>query len=223
MNPLAGYTITTPFGVRGRHWGCLLDLAGRGIHTGADWAAPEGTPIVAPIAGRIRHRSYGPAFGPYQFVISPDKGQPFAPGEVFFAHTLDRLPEGTVVQPGQRVAAVGALGNVTGPHLHMEYLPGTKGRWSCGLHADPQAIVDWQPAAPAPDPREDDAMRIIEAPGRGAALYGPGYFKVLNPEQRDVLLGQGIPLGKTNARGFDVMRAVCLQGSMTDRVEDAIS
>jgi hypothetical protein len=66
-------------------------------------------------------------------------------------------------------------------------------------------------------------MRIIEAPGRGAALYGPGYFKVLNPEQRDVLLGQGIPLGKTNARGFDVVRAAVSQGSVTDRVEDAIS
>lgn len=141
-NPVPNYSITTPFGRRGRHWSCRKDSSGQGIHTGADWAAPSGTPIVAPIAGTIRHRSYGSAFGPNQFAISPSAGQPFASGEVFFAHTLDRLPDGTEVQVGQQIARVGALGNATGAHLHMEYMPNTKNRWDCTVHADPAPVVN---------------------------------------------------------------------------------
>ena len=55
------------------------------------------------------------------------------------------------------------------------------------------------------------------------AFYTGGYWKVVNPEQRDALLAQGIPLGRTNARGFDVVKAAVLQGYTTDRVETAIS
>lgn len=76
----------------------------------------------------------------------------------------------------------------------------------------------------APPPTEEvPDMRIVEAPERGAAVYSGGYWKVLTPEQRDVLLGQGIPIGRTNARGFDVVRAAVTQGDMTNKVEDAIS
>lgn len=141
VNPVPGRLISTPFGRRGSHWSCQRNSSGQGIHTGADWAAPSGTPIVAPIAGTIRHRSYGSAFGPNQFAISPSAGMPFANGEVFFAHTLDRLRDGTVVAVGQQIARVGAMGNATGPHLHMEYMPNTKNTWRCGIHADPAPIV----------------------------------------------------------------------------------
>lgn len=144
MDPVPGYGVSTPFGRRGTHWSCQK-VNGRGIHTGLDIAAPKGTWIVAPIDGQIRWRRYGSAFGPYQFAISPDPGQPFGSGEVFFAHTLDRLRDGTRVKAGQRIARVGALGNVTGPHLHMEYMPKTKNTWRCGIHANPQTIIDWKP------------------------------------------------------------------------------
>lgn len=142
MHPVPGYKVSTAYGARSRYWSCQKDSAGRGIHTGVDIAAPKGTPIVAPIAGTIRHRKYGSAFGKFAFSISPSKGQPFADGEVFFAHTLDRLKDGTKVKAGDRIARVGDLGNVTGPHLHMEFLPRSKGRWACGLHANPKPIID---------------------------------------------------------------------------------
>ena len=92
MQPVPGHGISTPYGKKG--WSC-------GFHTGADFAAPMGAQIVAPIAGQIRHRNYGAAFGNHQFAISPDAGQPFAAGEVFFAHTSTRLADGVRVKAGQ--------------------------------------------------------------------------------------------------------------------------
>jgi len=150
VNPVPGRAVTTKYGVRGQHWSCQKTSAG-GIHTGLDIAAPLGTKIVAPIAGTIRHRNYGKAFGGKQFAISPSKGQPFADGEVFIAHTRTRLKDGTEVKVGQFIAEVGAEGNVTGPHPHIEFMPNTKGQWRCGIHSDPQKIIDWNPNPEPPD------------------------------------------------------------------------
>ena len=135
--------VTTRYGVRGRSWGCGKDTSGRGVHTGVDLAAPKGTPIYAPCDGQIRHRNYGAAFGNHQFAISPDAGQEFAKGEIFFAHTATRMADGAHVKMGQQIAAVGVEGNTTGPHLHMEYHPNTKGQWNCNAHGDPQPVLEY--------------------------------------------------------------------------------
>jgi murein DD-endopeptidase MepM/ murein hydrolase activator NlpD len=55
---------------------------------------------------------------------------------VFYAHARKRLADGTYVQPGDWVGEVGSEGNVTGPHLHYEYHPNSKGAWSCQVVAD---------------------------------------------------------------------------------------
>jgi Peptidase family M23 len=144
MHPVPGHEVSTEYGKRGKWWSCLRNAAGEGVHTGIDIAAPAGTPIVAPINGQIRWRSYGSAFGKHQFAISPDSDQPFGSGEVFFAHTRTRPKDGIYVKAGQVIAEVGSEGNVTGPHLHMEYIPRTKNRWACGIHANPQPILDWE-------------------------------------------------------------------------------
>lgn len=135
---MPGYSISTPYGISGSHW------TGCGFHTGCDVAAPRGTTIVAPIAGTIRHRNYGSAFGPYQFAISPSVGQPFAEDEFFVAHCLSRLPDGTEVQVNQPISEVGDLGNATGPHGHFEYHVGCKNCWKCNNMANPQPIFDHQ-------------------------------------------------------------------------------
>lgn len=145
MDPIMNVPISTPYGARGPYWSCNENSNGDGVHTGVDFACAKGTNIYAPIAGQIRHRNYGSAFGSHQFAISPDPGQPFADGEVFFAHTTNRPPDGTYVQPGDYLADVGTEGNVTGPHLHLEYHPNSKGSWSCSVHANPAPVLDWQP------------------------------------------------------------------------------
>lgn len=140
VSPVPTHRITTAFGARGYYWSCNEDSRGRGIHTGVDYSAPIGTPVVAAIAGTIRHRSYGRAFGSHQFAISPSPGQPFANDEVFYAHCRSRLPDGMEVQVGQRISEVGAEGNVTGPHLHFEYHSG-KNLWSCSVMRDPAVVI----------------------------------------------------------------------------------
>ena len=140
--PIPGVPIGTPYGKRGTMWSCNKDSSGRGVHTGVDFEAAVGTDILAPIAGQIRHRNYGAAFGRHQFAISPDEGQPFAKGEVFFAHTSTRLADGVYVKIGQKIADVGMEGNTSGPHLHMEYHADTKNQWSCSTHDNPQPVLD---------------------------------------------------------------------------------
>lgn len=137
VNPVPGYSITTSYGKSG-NWSC-------GWHTGADFACPAGTRLVAAIAGEIRHRNYGSALGYHQFSISPDPGQPFADGEVFYAHTRTRLPDGTRVNVGDFVAEAGAEGNASGPHLHFEFHPEAKGTWGCDECANPQPVIDHNP------------------------------------------------------------------------------
>jgi murein DD-endopeptidase MepM/ murein hydrolase activator NlpD len=129
--------ISTPYGKRGSHWSCNKNSSGQGIHTGVDFACASGTPVYATIAGEVRHRNYGSAFGRHQVAISPDPGQPFADGEVFYAHMRSRVADGTRVKPGDKIGEVGAEGNVTGPHLHYEFHPTTKNRWNCSVVADP--------------------------------------------------------------------------------------
>lgn len=142
VNPAPGYSITTAYGKSGS-WSC-------GFHTGADFACPAGTRLVASIAGEIRHRNYGSALGNHQFAISPDPGQPFGDGEVFYAHTRTRLPDGTRVNVGDFVAECGAEGNATGPHLHYEYHPSQKNSWGCDDCANPQPTIDHQGGSSAP-------------------------------------------------------------------------
>jgi len=165
MWPIPGYAINQAYGIKGKYWKAC------GWHTGADIAAPKGTPILAPIAGTIRWRNYGSSFGRSQFVISPSKGQPFANEELFVAHTIDRLPDGTEVRAGQHIARVGADGNATGPHGHFER-HSRKQAWYCGVMLNPQDMFNWKPTSapapapapspsPSPQPEEDAEMNIV--------------------------------------------------------------
>ena len=134
------YKITTPYGRRGSYWSCDK-VNGKGIHTGADFACPVGTPVYATIAGQVRHRNYGSAFGNHQVAISPDSDQPFGDGEVFYAHMRKRAANGTRVKVGDWIGEVGIEGNVSGAHLHYEYHPNAKGKWSCAVVADPSPTL----------------------------------------------------------------------------------
>jgi len=174
MQPVPGHGISTAYGIRGKHWSCNANASG-GVHTGADFAAPQGTQIVAPISGQIRWRNYGAAFGSHQFAISPDLGQPFAEGEVFFAHTTTRPKDGSYVKAGDPIAKVGAEGNVTGPHLHMEYHATTKGVWNCNVHNNPQPVIDWKDS---PAMKSVYAYKYSGKPGKPQALPKGTYVKL---------------------------------------------
>lgn len=144
-NPVPGRTITTPYGIRGRHWSCNRDSSGQGVHTGADYAAPAGTRVVAARPGTARHVNYGAAFGTRQLLIVAADGT-----ADFYAHMRRRIPaNGAKVTAGQAVGEVGSEGNATGPHLHFERHRNANG-WNCANHTNPQPSIDWQPPTNPP-------------------------------------------------------------------------
>ncbi|GGY04526.1 M23 family metallopeptidase [Streptomyces hiroshimensis] len=108
--PLASYTLTAGFGQAGNMWSAN--------HTGEDFAAPTGTPVKAVGGGTIVQAGWAGAYG-YRIVLRLDNGT-----ELWFCHLSSMVVTSGKVAPGQLIGRVGATGNVTGPHLHLEVRPG---------------------------------------------------------------------------------------------------
>lgn len=88
------------------------------FHTGIDIAVPWGTPVHAPMAGRVEYTGWQSGYG-YTVVLLHDNGL-----RTLYAH-LSRavVARGQSVATGQEIALAGATGNATGPHLHFEVRP----------------------------------------------------------------------------------------------------
>ncbi|MFE4420448.1 peptidoglycan DD-metalloendopeptidase family protein [Streptomyces sp. NPDC056817] len=98
----------TRFGVAGRMWSS-------GHHTGLDFPAATGTKIVAVDNGTVESATSG---GPYGKHILVQHGGGLAS---LYAHMSAMVAKaGDTIKQGGRVGSVGATGNVTGPHLHLE-------------------------------------------------------------------------------------------------------
>lgn len=85
------------------------------VHAGADIAAPVGTPVIAPAAGRVLLVAPAP-FTLEGNLLLIDHGGGL---ESAFLH-LSRIDvrAGELVAAGQPIGAVGRTGRATGPHLH---------------------------------------------------------------------------------------------------------
>ena len=139
VRPVAGddVRLTSGFGLR-RH---PLLMPSK-MHTGIDWAAPRGTPVIAVAGGRIIE--IGPR-GEYGNAILIDHGG----GWRTFYSQLSRfaeIHEGTCVVAGAEIAYVGSTGLSSGPHLHFEIRHN-------GTHLDP--LTFRPPAEPEPQEVED--------------------------------------------------------------------
>jgi murein DD-endopeptidase MepM/ murein hydrolase activator NlpD len=102
--PVNGAIITSGFGMR---WGVL--------HAGIDFAAPLGTPEYAVMDGVVLKA--GPASGFGQAVYIQH-----ANGDVTVYGHMEKIlvTTGQVVHAGDTIALLGAEGEATGPHLHLE-------------------------------------------------------------------------------------------------------
>ncbi|MGX1670106.1 M23 family metallopeptidase [Streptomyces sp. NPDC055400] len=110
--PVASYTITGTFGQPGSMWSS-------GYHTGLDFAAPTGTPLKAIHSGTVKEAGWAGAYG-YRTVLELPDGT-----ELWYCHQSSlNVSAGQKVTSGDVIGRVGATGNVTGPHLHLEVHPG---------------------------------------------------------------------------------------------------
>ena len=109
--PLQSYTLTATFGQGSSLW--------VNRHTGLDFAAPTGTILSSVTPGRVMSAAYAGAYG-NRIVIRTPEGT-----ELYYCHlSAYAVKPGDTVTAGQTIGKVGATGNVTGPHLHLEVRPG---------------------------------------------------------------------------------------------------
>jgi len=92
----------------------ILNGQPRSPHYGLDFAVPVGTPIAAAADGRITLSAEFALFGN---IIVVDHGHGV---NTLYAHlSVFNVREGEMVRTGQQIAASGATGRVSGPHLHF--------------------------------------------------------------------------------------------------------
>jgi len=99
---------TSSFGRR-----TILNGQARSQHSGTDFQAVTGTPVVAPNSGRIALAA--DHYFPGRTIILDHGLGVYS----YLAHLSEfGVAEGEVVERGQRIALSGSTGRVTGPHLH---------------------------------------------------------------------------------------------------------
>ena len=110
IEPVSGYTISSPFGNR------KSPTAGASTyHKGVDMACPSGTPIYATRAGTVTVASY--QAGGAGYYVSINHGDGFA--SIYMHMTRYVVSKGQSVTQGQLIGYVGSTGISTGPHLHF--------------------------------------------------------------------------------------------------------
>lgn len=110
--PLANGRISSPFGMR-RH--PILHYAR--LHNGVDWAAPQGTPLLAAGDGVVKWAEPRSGYG-NRLELEHEQG--YASAYNHMSAYARGIKVGAHVQRGQVVGYVGTTGLSTGPHVHFE-------------------------------------------------------------------------------------------------------
>jgi murein DD-endopeptidase MepM/ murein hydrolase activator NlpD len=109
--PLSDYTLSSSFGASGSMWSST--------HTGQDFAAPTGTPVKNVHTGTVTEAAWAGSYG-YRIIVQLEDGT-----ELWYCHLSSmNVVAGQEVSTGDVIGQVGSTGNSTGPHLHLEVLPG---------------------------------------------------------------------------------------------------
>ena len=112
QRPVANALIGSKFGWRADPFNGRTSL-----HTGLDFAAPTGTPIMAAAVGSVVTSEHHYAYGN---MVEIDHGNDLV---TRYAHASKILvKKGDLVKRGQVIALVGSTGRSTGPHLHFEVM-----------------------------------------------------------------------------------------------------
>jgi murein DD-endopeptidase MepM/ murein hydrolase activator NlpD len=98
-------------------------------HKGIDYAAKQGTPVVAAGNGKVTHAGYSKYNGYYVFI---QHGNGILTKYLHF-YKRPSVKKGQRVKQGQNIGYVGATGLAAGPHLHYEFLLN-------GVHRNPRTV-----------------------------------------------------------------------------------
>jgi len=113
-SPVPDHGVTTPYHIEGP-WQA-------GYHTGADYAADQGTPCIAVLDGFISEKGENPA-GYGDYLVLRANGFDY-----WYGHLSRRdVSDGAGIRAGQQIGLVGQTGHATGPHLHFEKRPAGAG------------------------------------------------------------------------------------------------
>jgi murein DD-endopeptidase MepM/ murein hydrolase activator NlpD len=105
----------------------------RAPHTGVDFSAPAGTPVLAANGGVVALAEEH-FFGGKSVVLDHGEGL-----YTMYFHLQDSLVHhGERVAQGEVIGRVGSTGRATGPHLHW-------GARLCGARVDPQELLQLRP------------------------------------------------------------------------------
>ncbi len=122
--PVPGSHLGSAFGWR------VDPITGRSaLHSGLDFQADPGTPILAAAGGVVVVQEYHAGFGN---LVEIDHGNGLITRYAHASATF--VKKGDLVKRGQKIAAVGSTGRSTGPHLHFEVL-------ADGTPQDPQTFL----------------------------------------------------------------------------------
>ena len=116
VSPLPGAAISQPFGCTALAIEPPSRLCSGGhLHSGADLAAAQGTPVRATLAGEAHVVVSATGYG-LHVVVDHGGGLSSLYGHLSAVAVTD----GQRVEAGQVIGAVGSTGYSTGPHLHFE-------------------------------------------------------------------------------------------------------
>ena len=104
-------------------------------HTGVDYAAADGTPIMAVADGYVTVSEFSAGWGGLVVIEHTVKGQLVATA---YAHSWQHgiyVTAGQKVEAGDHIADVGSSGLSTGAHLHFEVRPG--GTYATAVDPEP--------------------------------------------------------------------------------------
>jgi murein DD-endopeptidase MepM/ murein hydrolase activator NlpD len=110
--------LTSGFGMRHHP---LLGV--RKMHTGVDWAAPVGTPILAAGTGTVEEARYKGYNGNY---VRIRHANGYQTAYSHMSRIAAGMQPGLKVRQGQVIGYVGSTGLSSGPHLHYEVLINTR-------------------------------------------------------------------------------------------------
>ena len=120
-------------------------------HTGVDYAAPKGTPVVTIGDGVVTSVKYEGAGG---YVVRIKHNSVYSTA---YLHLLSNIPvkAGQRVKQGQKIGEVGSTGRSTGPHLDFRV-------WKNGTPINP-LTMDSPPAVPVKDANKPAFEEAIKA------------------------------------------------------------